>query len=397
MDEEKNNDIISASEDQNNEDSKTEILTESEQVDTTANSTDGGNKNKKTIIIACIAVAVVAIIVAVILIVRGTSGKKNEDTSSDNSIDIMNDLTNESGSLLSDEEINSRIAEERDPELLSIIAEATTKFSPEVGTGSSNQIVPATKAPTTTTAANGSGAAATTATSNSNQGAASATTAPNNSNQNTTPTTAASNNNNETTQAPADNNTADKEQADKAIEQIKAFYDRRCYFEGTMYENGEGNPMSIAFNGEDYEVYTQLDNIEISIMKKDGKFYMKRPAAKQYVELNDSLLTMIGLNMDDINVSFGSKDFSSLTATSVYDVTINGQAGVCYQYKSEDGYSEFYAVDGQLKEIDIKDNNLITQTQLQVSQFSTSIPSDQLNLNGYSQAKSIFTMLSDVT
>ena len=192
------------------------------------------------------------------------------------------------------------------------------------------------------------------------------------------------------------NNIADKEQADAAITQIKAFYDRKCYFEGKMFQNGEGSPMSIAFDGDNYEVYTQLDGIEISIMKKDGKYYMKRPAAKQYVELNDSLMSMVGLSMDDINVNFGSKNFNSLTPDSVYDVTINGQQGVCYHYKTESGYAEFYAVDGQLKEIDIRDSNLTTQTQLQIDVFSTTIPSDQLNVNGYTQAKSLFSMLSDM-
>lgn len=374
------------------EDSQPETVAETEPA---AGDSDGGaGNNKKIIIAAIIAVAAIAAIVAVIFIVRGAkTGKKQEEISSGIANDIFEDLTNSDGSLLSDEEINSKLVEERDPELLSVIAEATTKFSAEIGTGSANEIVPATKAPAAaTTKANGSTATTAANSANQNQGAASATAA-NGGNQGSSETTTATT---PATEPSGDNNTADKEQADAAITQIKAFYDRKCYFEGKMFENGEGSPMSIAFDGDNYEVYTQLDGIEISIMKKDGKFYMKRPAAKQYVELNDSLMSMVGLSMDDINVNFGSKDFNSLTPDSVFDVTINGQQGVCYQYKTESGYSEFYAVDGQLKEIDIKDNNMTNQTQLQVDVFSTTIPSDQLNVNGYTQAKSLFSMLSDM-
>ena len=371
---------------------------------------NGSGNNKKIIIIAVVAVAVIAALVAVIFIVRGAKkDKEPENEPSEPAIGFFDDLTKSDGSFLTDEEISSRIAEERDPEILSILAEATTKFSAEIGTGSSNMITPATKAPAaaTTTSANGSnkGAASTTAANSANKNSAS-TTAANGGNQSASATTSANGGNQgaaSTTSASAPTtsasggNTADKKQADAAVTQITAFYDRKFYFEGKMFENGEGNPMSMAFDGDNYEVYTQLDGIEISIMKKNGKIYMKRPATKQYVELNDSLMSMLGLSMDDININLGSKDFNSMTPDSVYDVTINGKPGVCYQYKPDGGgYSEFYAVDGQLKEIDIKDNNFNTQTQLQIDVFSTSIPSDQLNLNGYTQAKSLFSMISDM-
>ena len=346
---------------------------------------DGGNKKKTTIIIAVCAVVVIAVIVAVILVLKGRSsdnGNKTENISGDGH-DIIYDLTNSSGELLDDEELESIVAAERDPEVLSMLAEATTKFKAEVGTGSRNVIVTGTTAPAAAT----SGSAGNSGSSGSNN---------NNNGNNNNNSNSNNNNGNNNNNSNTNNGSSNSSQTKAAEEQIKAFFNRKCYFEGTMYQDGEGSPMSISFNGDDYEVFTSLDGIEIAIMKLNGKMYMKRPGAHQYVELTDELLSTLGMSLDEVNLDLGSKNYSDQNLQSTDTVNINGKDGLCFRYKSETGYSEFYYVDGQIVDIRVTDSDLNTTTELDIDIFSTAIPSDQLTLNGYTKANSLFSMLSDM-
>lgn len=198
------------------------------------------------------------------------------------------------------------------------------------------------------------------------------------------------------TTRPSGGVTAASDEQAKAAEQIGAFFNHKCYIEGTAYQDGTDSPIAIAFDGEDCEVYTKYEGIEIAIMKKGDKLYIKRPDMKQYIEMNSTMASALGFSVDDLSINLGSTDSGSVVPASVSNTTLNGEAAVCYKYKTDNGSSEFYVVNGQIKEIDVKDNELNTLSKLQVALFSPSLPSDKLNLNGYTQAKSMFSMLSDV-
>lgn len=352
----------------------------------------GPDNKKKTIIIAVCALAAVAIIIAAIFIIRGkTSGNKEKPGKEGNSgSEIGFDITNSDGEYIGDEELESQIKANYDPDVVSQIAEASTKFKTEDRTDSNNVIIADTD--TTTSAA------ATTKAANSGNGNASnGGNGSSNGNSNSSNGNGGSSGGN-STPAPATTkqSAANNDQAKAAEAQIKAFFNRKCYFEGVMYQDGTGSPMAIAFNGDDYDVFTSLDGIEIAIMKVGGKIYMKRPGIKQYVELNDTLLSTLDLSLDDINMDLGGKNYNSQQLEGVDTVTINGKDGLRYRYKSATGHSEFYCLDGKIVEIQIKDNDFNLLSKLQVDVFSTSIPSDQLNLTGYTEAKSLFAMLSDI-
>ncbi len=195
---------------------------------------------------------------------------------------------------------------------------------------------------------------------------------------------------------PEGTKTENQEELDKSEDQIKAFFDRTCFMQGAMYADGEGSPLSLAFDGNNIEAQTNIDGIEVSILQIDGVTYLKRSATKQYVEFTESVMQMMGIDPSDLVLDFGATSYEDVQnkLSSTYDVTINGEKGVCREYANGFIY-RFYTVGGEIKEIDICREDGTVDTQISLNYFSESIPSDQLTLKGYEEA-TIGTMFADI-
>lgn len=185
---------------------------------------------------------------------------------------------------------------------------------------------------------------------------------------------------------------------EKAEAQIRAFFDRSCYIQGALYSMNEGDPMAMSFDGDNFEVLTNLDGTEVSIVKLDGKMYIKRPALKQYIELTDAVMNLMGISPDDFNFSFSDVGYDDIKKNLVatYDVKIDGKDGVCLQYKNSDNrIFKFYAAEDSLRQIDICDEDGNVDSQITISYFSETIPGDQLTLKGFTES-SIAAMFADL-
>ena len=309
-------------------------------------------KNNLPVIIAACLLAVVVVIAVVLFFVKSADTKKPDNTESQSQEDSGNhyhnpyeDLFNEAlTEVITDAQGNVIDREEYIEDIKQQVQEATTTLSNDVGTESPNQIVE------NTTQAVGNG-----------------------------------------TQA------ENKEQVDKAKAQINAFFERSCYIQGAMYSGGTGDPLAMSFNGDEFEILTNLDGTEVSIMRVAGVMYIKRPATKQYVELTDSAMDMLGLDPEMFNLSIGGADFTDMESKlyATYDITVNGEKGVCHEYVNSGQTFKFYSVDGQLKQIDTCDESGEVVSQIMVSYFSESIPGDQMTLKGYEKS-SITALFADM-
>ncbi len=309
-------------------------------------------KNNLPVIIAACVLAVVVILAVVLFFVKSADTKKPDNTEIQSQEDSGNhyhnsyeDLFNEAlTEVITDVQGNVIDREEYIENIKQQVQEATTTLSNDVGTESPNQIVE------NTTQAVGNG-----------------------------------------TQA------EDKEQVDKAKAQIHAFFERSCYIQGAMYSGGTGDPLAMSFNGDEFEILTNLDGTEVSIMRVAGVMYIKRPATKQYVELTDSAMDMLGLDPEMFNLSIGGADFTDMESKlyATYDITLNGEKGVCHEYVNSGQTFKFYSVDGQLKQIDTCDESGEVVSQIMVSYFSESIPGDQMTLKGYEKS-SITALFADM-
>lgn len=190
------------------------------------------------------------------------------------------------------------------------------------------------------------------------------------------------------------NNATELEKSQKAI---KLFLNRSCYIKGAMYGGGEGNPVVMSLDGNNFEALTNLDGVEVSILCLDGTLYIKRPATKQYLEMTDTVMNLVGISPDEFSMNFGTADYETMQKRLIktYMVTINGENGICSEYQNEDQTFKFYTVGDSLKEIDICDSDGEVITQLVVDYISEAIPVDQLTLKGYT-ASSITVIFADL-
>lgn len=336
---------------QNNETEQTDVSFDVQSHVTVVSADNAKKKNNKLPVIIAAAVLLIAIICGVVWFVVGSgdgtsAGEEisTEDHEHDYESALLKYIEDNIDEEMTDEEGQSISREEYISKVQSVVSEATTTVSENVGSVNPNIIVENTTAPVT--------------------------------------------------QGTKTENTA---QAEKAEENIKAFFNRTCYIKGAMYGGGEGNALIMSMDGNNFEALTNLEGTEVSILNLDGTLYIKRPATKQYLEMTDAVMDLVGIEADDFSMNFGTADYSVMKEKFVgsYDVAFNGADGICHEYKNGDQIFRFYSVDGALKEIDICDSDGNSETQLVIDHFSTAIPGDQLTLKGYT-ASSITVIFADL-
>lgn len=178
--------------------------------------------------------------------------------------------------------------------------------------------------------------------------------------------------------------TTSKQQNAKVDAQIKAFFNRSFYIQGAFYSGNTGDPLYMSLDGNNFEMLTNLDGTEISFLKLGDTMYLKRPAVRQYTELTKTFFDALGIDQDMMNFDFGNTNYDDIkNKFQVYDVTINGNPGMCYYYKNTEQTFKFYAENDELRQIEIYDADGNIVQQFAIDYFSESIPGDQLTLKGY--------------
>lgn len=192
----------------------------------------------------------------------------------------------------------------------------------------------------------------------------------------------------------------DEVKLDSKIQQsLTAFFSGKFYYDGVMYaEDGSATKLKMAVNGSDLEaiMYDSGMNINMGFMQLDGKTYIVNTDNKQYLEFTAELGEMFGIDMNDLKLGDLSKLFSAKKSTpdAQYSTTVNGKNATCYEYVSEDKSTstKFYFVGDELVEMDQSNADGTNESRTMISQFSYSIPSDMLTLNGLSPASSLMAM-----
>ncbi len=304
------------------------------------------NKKMEYLIIA----AVIAIVIAVIITVFAVKAKKkteitdsvNEETAGE--LVVPTDEVFEPVTFTEDVEItfagiNSELEDSLTEHSMFFSTQAAVK--PEVSTTFRQTSAPPTKAPAVTTK------------------------------EHLEKTTAVTE---ETTQAKA-----------AVIDTISAFFSGTYYFDGDMITAGERSPMEIAMKGSDFQVFSELDGKDISIMQLDSKTYMLNPDTKKYAELTPSFQKMLGINTSDLKFEFNSTGFDAAKPTEVKKATYNGQPADCYVYINSKNHLEFIATETEILQMTMFSADGEAKTILVADEFTNEIPSEMLNFKGYSK------------
>jgi hypothetical protein len=159
--------------------------------------------------------------------------------------------------------------------------------------------------------------------------------------------------------------------------------------DGTMISGGEKTPIEMAMNGDNFQVFSEMDGQDIAIMKLDGNIYLMNPDTKKYTELNATIKKMMGISDDTFSFSFNNVSFNAYSPASVTECTHNGRSAVCYKYRSSTNHMDFIAVGNEVVQMILYNAQGGTDTVVEFDEFTAGYPEDMLTFKGYSKTNMI--------
>jgi len=177
--------------------------------------------------------------------------------------------------------------------------------------------------------------------------------------------------------------------SDNVMNVLASFFSGKYYMDGTMISGGEKTPLEIAMDGNDFQIYSEMDGKDIAIMNKDGDIYLMNPDTKKYTELNAAVKKMMGLDTTDFSFSFNKVKFEAKFPSSVTEATHNGNPAVCYKYVNNEHEMVFIAVDEEIVQMILYDSRKNPETIVDIDEFTAGYPEDMLTFKGYSKTNMI--------
>ena len=183
-------------------------------------------------------------------------------------------------------------------------------------------------------------------------------------------------------------------QNEAVISVINSFFNRVYYIDGQMISGTESTPLELAMNKDDFQVFSEIDGKDISFLMLNDKMYMLNPDTKKYTEFSASVQKMFGIDSSEFSFDFNNAEFDGKKPDSIKKAVFKNQDAVCYIYKNKNGRAEFICVDNEIKQITMYDAESNAASVLVVDEFSSQIPEEMLNFQGYSKTNIISFMSS---
>ena len=207
-----------------------------------------------------------------------------------------------------------------------------------------------------------------------------------------------------TTKAPAETTTAAKPTSN----QYDILRSGHFYMDGTMYADGENNPVTLGVSDEVLYMQASMDGMTMGLLVKDKKTYLLNPPTKTYCEFGSVLsgvLKKAGMpNEDEIKEFVNSMGFSEMedlsAADSVTTGTIGSTACDVYVFNKDDGGKTRVYLNGDrlmaFEKVDA-DGNVTSATYITTltSEIPTLPPQDYTKQNALSFVMSMEEMMSE--
>lgn len=177
--------------------------------------------------------------------------------------------------------------------------------------------------------------------------------------------------------------------SEKVINVLKSFFGGKYYMDGTMISGGEKTPIEMAMDGENFQVFSEMDGQDIAIMKLDGNIFLMNPDTKKYTELNAAVRKMMGISDDTFSFSFNNVSFDASSPESVTECTHNGRNALCYKYRNSTSHMDFVAVDDEVVQMILYNSQGSAETVVELDEFTAELPEEMLTFKGYSKTNMI--------
>lgn len=175
---------------------------------------------------------------------------------------------------------------------------------------------------------------------------------------------------------------------------------------GSVVEsNGINSPLEMAVTpGSVYMLSEFSEGVDIGILVYNDTIYMLYPEKKAYAEMDDSIMSMVGLSIDDL-MSGNTVDFSSFgsldEAFKVTDEKINGVPCKVYHIKEDKGEMRVYMNGNKLMRFASYNTSGAFLTATDVNTISDKVPAEKsappADYKAYKGITGMFTFMTFFT
>lgn len=175
------------------------------------------------------------------------------------------------------------------------------------------------------------------------------------------------------------------------------------YITGAMVDSyGIDSPLEMAVTDNSIYMLSEFsDGVDIGMLVYDGKVYMIYPAKAAYLEVNDSIMSMMGLSVEDM-MGDSSVDFSSFgsleDAFEVSEAVSGTVKCTVYHIKEETGEMRVYMNGDKLVRFASYSENGTFLSATDVDSISHKVPADKSappsDYKRYSGVTGMFTFMS---
>lgn len=155
---------------------------------------------------------------------------------------------------------------------------------------------------------------------------------------------------------------------------------------GTMETEGESMPLDLVMYDSNVRMTTTLEGVTIAVCVVDGKTYLVSDENQQYVELTDSVKSMLGIDNNEFSVDFGvdiSTDNISTNTEAVDGVIYN--VYTCASRDNANDLTKFYVDNGKIVKLAQYENNALVSV-LNITTMDGGITSEDASIPaGYKQ------------
>ena len=212
----------------------------------------------------------------------------------------------------------------------------------------------------------------------------------------------------EVTQPSAENTTQGTANETPIVNQAPASSEYDILKSGTFYmvgsmtdKTGLSTPMEIAITPDSIYMLSDFSGVPMGMLIKNEKLYMIYPGKKAYLELSDSIMSMAGLDMDEL-VSSDNINFSSYgelsAADSVTETVYNGRTCQVYHFNIDSGESRVYMDGTKIVSLASYDSNGKFLTSTDITSITSNVPADKsAPASSYKAYKGVTGMFSFMT
>lgn len=155
------------------------------------------------------------------------------------------------------------------------------------------------------------------------------------------------------------------------------------HVKGKMVDKtGAAAPMEIAITDNSIYMLSDFDGTPMGMLISDETVYMVYPEKSAYLEFSDSLMSMAGLDINELanpeTMNFGN--YGSLSdANSVTEEDYNGQKCSVYHFNVEAGESQVYLAGTRLVRLVTYDKSGKLVTAMEIDSITGTVPADKIN------------------